>query len=88
MGTPNVYSNWLVQYVKDNQEGNFTAPNITTPEENVRAAMMDHFGISNDWAYEQIRAIVRQNPHLHLEKVSIEFGDGTKHLLWQLVWLE
>ena len=71
---------WLINLVKETQK----EPLCTQPEMDARELMMEKFGISDNWAYECIRMIVKRHENLIFEKVWVEFGDGKKHLCQQI----
>lgn len=51
--------------------------------------MMQEFNISNNWAYETIRVIVKAHPELHLQKIDALKADGSfDHTGHELVWIE
>jgi hypothetical protein len=80
------YDDFIIDYVMDVQ----ATPGCTTPEMDLRAAMMEEFKIGSNWAWELIRIIVKQHPQLYLEKVMVEYGDGKGrvHPDWEIKWLE
>jgi hypothetical protein len=40
-------------------------------ETDVRATIMEKFNISNGWAYELTRAMIKRYPEIHLRKIEV-----------------
>jgi len=47
------------------------------PEIDVRAAILEKFNISNGWAYELTRAMVKRYPEIHLRKIDVLNAEGS-----------
>jgi hypothetical protein len=88
----NERAEWLKEFLIKEQEGHVKHPDVTTPEINARLALAEKFDLSKDWAYELIRKFVKRYPEFHLEKVTVECGDGKgglkKYRDWELTWIE
>ena len=73
--------NWIIEQVKAAQ-----ALGCTQPELDLRHLFAMKFNVKLDWAYQLIRDVCQKNPHLHLEKVPVEYGDGTTHMEFEVTW--
>lgn len=80
------YAEWLLNQCLENQEGNVKDSQCALIESDTHLAMMQKFGIGNNWAYEVIRRTVKQYPQLHLRKSEVKRADGGYEL--ELFWLE
>jgi hypothetical protein len=83
---------WLKDFLIKEQEGYVKNLKVTIPEINARRALAEKFGLSDAWAYELIRKFVKRYPEFHLQKVTVECGDGKgglkKYRDWELTWIE